>query len=172
MASKVHRRDISVYALSSEAVGRFDFAFIGTLLLHLRDPVRALTAIRDVLGPGGRLLVNDAVALGISLRHPRTPVYTLTLLPGKPFWWLPNVKGLHRYVEKAGFESRARRRPVFPAPRSRVPASTAPAQASKRDRTRNRTTRHGPRLGLGTAQQLNREQSGAAGAGRDARAMR
>jgi hypothetical protein len=27
----------------------------------------------------------------------------LSLLPGKPFWWEPNARGLRRYVEKAGF---------------------------------------------------------------------
>jgi tRNA (mo5U34)-methyltransferase len=104
LGSSVERRDLSVYKLSKDEVGEFDFAFIGTLLLHLRDPVLALTAIRKVLAPGGRLLVNDAVSLGMTLRHPRLPVHTLTLLPGKPFWWIPNLQGLRRYVEKAGFD--------------------------------------------------------------------
>ncbi len=31
-----------------EESGRFDFVFIATPLLHLSDPVRILTAIRDV----------------------------------------------------------------------------------------------------------------------------
>jgi tRNA (mo5U34)-methyltransferase len=101
--SKVDRRDLSVYKLSTEAVGEFDFAFIGTLLLHLRDPPLALTAIRKVLRPGGRLLVNDAISLELTLRHPRAPVHQLTLLPGRPFWWSPNLAGLRRFVEKAGF---------------------------------------------------------------------
>jgi tRNA (mo5U34)-methyltransferase len=104
LASRVTRRDVSVYDLPEGAVGEFDFAFVGTLLLHLRDPVSALAAIRSVLAPGARLLVNDAVSLGTSVLHPRRPVHTLTLLPGKPFWWLPNAKGLSRYLEKVGFE--------------------------------------------------------------------
>ncbi len=103
LGSQVTRRDLSVYDLAGEYPGQFDFAFIGTLLLHLREPLRALTAIRDSLVPGGRVLVNDAVSLGMSLRHPRQPVHQLSLLPGKPFWWLPNAQGLRRYVEKAGF---------------------------------------------------------------------
>jgi tRNA (mo5U34)-methyltransferase len=103
LASRVDRRDLSVYELSRDAVGEFDFAFIGTLLLHLRDPPLALATIRKVLRPGGRLLVNDAVSLGMSIRHPRLPAYQLTLLPSRPFWWIPNAKGLRRYVEKAGF---------------------------------------------------------------------
>jgi tRNA (mo5U34)-methyltransferase len=103
LRSDVQRRDLSVYALGRESVGEFDFAFLGTLLIHLREPVRALSAIRGVLGPGARLLVNDPVSLVLSVVHPRRPVYDLALLPGRPFWWLPNAAGLRRYVEKAGF---------------------------------------------------------------------
>jgi tRNA (mo5U34)-methyltransferase len=104
LGSRVERRDLSVYRLSNAEVGEFDFAFIGTLLLHLREPILALTAIRNVLRPQGRLLVNDAISLGMSLRHPRMPVHQLSLLPGRPFWWIPNARGLRRYVEKAGFD--------------------------------------------------------------------
>ncbi|HEY2772096.1 MAG TPA: class I SAM-dependent methyltransferase [Solirubrobacteraceae bacterium] len=104
LGSSVERRNLSVYALDPEEVGVFDFAFIGTLLLHLRDPVLALSAIRTVLRPGGQLLVNDAVSFFLSLRHPRRPAFELTLAPGRPFWWLPNAVGIRRYLEKAGFE--------------------------------------------------------------------
>ncbi len=104
LGSKVERRDLSVYALDRDDVGLFDFAFLGTLLLHLRDPVEAVTAVRRVLRPGGRFLVNDEVSLGMTLRHPRRPVHSLTLLPAKPFWWVPNLHGLRRYLEKAGFD--------------------------------------------------------------------
>lgn len=104
LSSRVQRHDLSVYDLAGAGLGSFDFAFLGTLLLHLREPLLALSAIREVLAPGGRLLVNDAVSLRMTLRHPRTPVHTLALLPGKPFWWLPNARGLRRYLEKTGFE--------------------------------------------------------------------
>jgi tRNA (mo5U34)-methyltransferase len=103
LGSSVTRRDLSVYDLPTVYERRFDFAFIGTLLLHLREPLRALTAIRDVLVPGGRILVNDHVSLKLSLLQPRSPAYHLSLLPGKPFWWEPNARGVRRYVEKAGF---------------------------------------------------------------------
>jgi tRNA (mo5U34)-methyltransferase len=103
LSSRVERRDLSVYDLTVDEVGQFEFAFLGTLLLHLREPLRALVAIRDVLAPGGRLLINDAISLELSLLHPRRPVHLLSLEPGRPFWWLPNAAGVRRYIEKAGF---------------------------------------------------------------------
>jgi tRNA (mo5U34)-methyltransferase len=113
LGSGVERRDQSVYDLHPDHVGRFDFAFIGTLLLHLREPVRALTAIRNVLAPGGSLLVNDAISLRLTLLHPRAAVHTLSLEPGRPFWWIPNARGIARYVEKAGFTGVRGGRPYF-----------------------------------------------------------
>src|SRR3954451_9050574 len=61
LGSSVQRRHVSVYDLREEEVGRFGFAVLGTLLLHLRNPVGALTAVRGVTE---RLLVNDAVRPG------------------------------------------------------------------------------------------------------------
>lgn len=104
LGSRVERLDLSVYRLEDADVGIFDFAFIGTLLLHLRDPVLALTNIGKVLRPGGQLLVNDAILLGMTLRHRRAAVHELQLLPGRPYWWLPNLRGLERSVAKAGFQ--------------------------------------------------------------------
>lgn len=72
--SAVTRRDLSVCRLSPEEVGRFDFAFIGTLLLHLRDPVGALAAIRRVLAPGATLITNEPISLPFSIlgAYPRS----------------------------------------------------------------------------------------------------
>lgn len=103
LGSRVERRNLSVYDLSPERVGEFDFAFLGTLLLHLRNPIDALAAIRGVLG--GELLVNDAIMLFPSLWPGRRRIPTATLLGrGMPFWWTPNAAGLRRQVEAAGFE--------------------------------------------------------------------
>lgn len=46
--SKVEYRAASVYDLSPYTVGTFDVVFCGSLLLHLQNPLGALTAIRSV----------------------------------------------------------------------------------------------------------------------------
>jgi tRNA (mo5U34)-methyltransferase len=98
--SKVKRMDLSVYETDPETIGQFDFVFLGSLLLHLRDPAGALAALRTVTT--GRLLVNDAVSGALSLLAPRTPLARLQGL-GRPLWWTSNVAGLVRLVESAGY---------------------------------------------------------------------
>ena len=97
LGSAVQRRHVSVYDLRETDVGRFDFAVLGTLLLHLRNPVGALTAVRGV---SGRLLVNDAVRPG----RERRPLARFAPTPHEPFWWLLNRPALLRAVEAAGWE--------------------------------------------------------------------
>ncbi|MGZ6825149.1 MAG: class I SAM-dependent methyltransferase [Mycobacteriales bacterium] len=102
LGSRVERRELSVYDLDPAEVGTFDLVYLGSLLLHLRDPVRALERVREVLRPGGTLLLVDAVDAELSLAHPRSPVVRLDGL-GRPWWWKPNKAALGRMVEAAGF---------------------------------------------------------------------
>jgi tRNA (mo5U34)-methyltransferase len=111
LKSKVDRRDVSVYDLSEELVGRFDFAVIGTLLLHLRDPVGALIGIRRVLD--GHLLVNEAISTSLTTLRPRVPAAELILVDNAPFWWLPNRAALKRYLQVAGYEVLSASRPYL-----------------------------------------------------------
>ena len=53
-----HDEKITVY-LSPDELGTFDFVFLGSLLLHLRDPVAALDALRTVVG--SEAVIADAV---------------------------------------------------------------------------------------------------------------
>jgi len=112
LGSGVTRRDLSVYRLSPEDVGRFDFAFIGTLLLHLRDPVGALAAIRRVLAPGATLITNEPISIPFSVLG-RVPVVQPLMWPGLPFWWLPNIAARRKMVTAAGYEIRRADRPYL-----------------------------------------------------------
>jgi tRNA (mo5U34)-methyltransferase len=112
LGSRVTRQDLSIYDLAPELVGEFDFVYLGTLLLHLRDPIGALAAVRRVTR--GELLVNDTVSLWLTLiaRHqPRAELMAI----GDPFWWVLNIAGLRRVVTAAGFEITATGRLNFVA---------------------------------------------------------
>lgn len=95
------RRDCSVYDASPEVLGEFDFVFIGSVLIHLRDPVRALRALRTVTR--GELRSFDIVMLWSSLLRPHTPRGRL-YVGDDPRWWTPNTAGHRRWLEAAGFD--------------------------------------------------------------------
>jgi SAM-dependent methyltransferase len=110
LGSSVERRDVSVYELAPETVGSFDFVFMGALMLHLRDPVGALTAIRSVVG--GEFLSTDSISLWTSISHPGVPAALLDA-EGKPRWWTPNLTGYRRMLEAAGFRIESSGGPYF-----------------------------------------------------------
>jgi tRNA (mo5U34)-methyltransferase len=99
--SSVRRLDLSVYDLEEDQVGRFDVVYIGSLLVHLRDPVKALEQVRAVCSD--MLIVVDGIDPFLSLTFPRQPVAALDGR-GRPWWWYSNVAGLARMIEAAGFE--------------------------------------------------------------------
>lgn len=100
LGSAVQRHELSAYDLDPEVHGMFDFVYVGSLLLHLRDPVRALEAVRRVCG--GQLLLCDAIDRRLTLMHPRAAIAHLDGV-GRPWWWKPNAQGLRAMVRAAGF---------------------------------------------------------------------
>jgi tRNA (mo5U34)-methyltransferase len=102
--SSVKRVDLNVYDLSPDDVGWFDFVFIGSLLLHLRDPVGALMAIRRVVKPEGRLLSFDSVSLKMTALSPRSPAAELWDNGFTSWWWTPNMVAYKHYFVAAGYD--------------------------------------------------------------------
>src|SRR3954452_15531162 len=98
LGSQVQRVYRTVYELDASWAGRFDFAVLGTLLMHLRDPVGALQAVRRV---SDALLVNEGVMPSLTLLR-RTPTADV-VMQHEPFWFLTNPPALRRCVEAAGF---------------------------------------------------------------------
>jgi SAM-dependent methyltransferase len=100
---EVERRDLSLYDLAPELVGRFDFVFLGNILLHLSDPARALRALRSVTRPDGSLLSYEAISLPMTVLRPRTPAGQLWH-EDHGQWWTPNVAGHRRLLHAGGWE--------------------------------------------------------------------
>jgi tRNA (mo5U34)-methyltransferase len=102
LGSSVERVECSVYDLSPERLGTFDVVVCGSLMLHLRDPLRALEAIRSVCA--GKFLSAEQIRLGDSLLHPRRPLAALDGASDLCQWWIPTAAGHRRMVYAAGFE--------------------------------------------------------------------
>ena len=100
LGSSVARVEVSAYDLSEESVGRFDVVVCGSLLLHLRDPIRALEAMRSVCGEA--LLSAEAISPGLTMLSPRRPLARFRA--GERLQWLVSNVAAHRaMVRTAGF---------------------------------------------------------------------
>jgi tRNA (mo5U34)-methyltransferase len=98
--SSVERIEVNVYDLDPDVHGVFDVVVCGDLMLHLRDPVRALEAIRGVCG--GHFLSAEQVRPELSVLHPRKPV--AHFLRGENCqWWIYNRVGHRDLVATGGF---------------------------------------------------------------------
>ena len=111
LGSAVKRHELTVYEISPEALGgTFDFVFVGSLLLHLRDPVGALERIRTVTS--GEIVLNECIEFVLSRLLPRTPMARLDA-EDRVWWWQPNLAALLSMVEQAGFQILDRGQPYF-----------------------------------------------------------
>jgi tRNA (mo5U34)-methyltransferase len=130
--SEVQWRELRANELSPERMGEFDFVFMGSLLLHLRDPVGALKAVRSVLR--GEFLSVDAVSPPLTLLHPRQPVARLEA-PGWPLWWKLNLQAYRRLFNAAGLDVADSGPPFFvkpgPAAKQRYNKDTASSKRSR-----------------------------------------
>jgi tRNA (mo5U34)-methyltransferase len=110
LGSSVQRHEMTVYEISPELLGTFDFVFVGSILLHLRDPVGALERIRTV--SSGEVVFNECFEYVLSKLRPRTPFARLDA-DDRCWWWQPNLAALHSMIEQAGYEILERGKPYF-----------------------------------------------------------
>jgi tRNA (mo5U34)-methyltransferase len=110
LGSHARRVECDVYDLTPEAIGgTVSLAFAGAILLHLRDPVRALERILNVLVPGGRLMLVEAFSVRDTLVSPRRPAASFRAAESDFTWWLPNLSTLRAWLVAAGFVDVVRR---------------------------------------------------------------
>jgi tRNA (mo5U34)-methyltransferase len=105
--SRVEHQLRTVYELSPETVGTFDLVFCGSLLLHLQDPFRALSAIRSVTS--GTAIVETAIDPQLEHDYPDHPRLRFGALeherePGDSvtYWWF-TTRALEDMLAYAGF---------------------------------------------------------------------
>jgi SAM-dependent methyltransferase len=127
LGSSVIRVECSVYELTPDAIGGpVDFVFSGAILLHLRDPVRALERILGALAPGGELRLMEPFSAWLTVASPRRPAAALQAADTDFNWWLPNLAALRAWPLAAGFATAERigivRPPARPEMRQRYAA--------------------------------------------------
>ena len=110
LGSSVERVVCDVREVEPDRIGGpVDLAFVGALLLHLRDPVGALERLRGTLAPGGSLIVFEPISVRETLLSPRSPAARFEPLDTPFNWWRPNVAALSAWLRTAGFRSVRRR---------------------------------------------------------------
>jgi tRNA (mo5U34)-methyltransferase len=100
--SKVTWQGGNIYDLDPADIGTFDVVVAGSLLVHLRDPVRALDAVRKVTK--GQFLSIDAIHTPLELRSRKAPLFQLRGETADFQWWLANDRGLRHLLHVGGFE--------------------------------------------------------------------
>jgi len=98
LSSKVQRMALSIYDLSPETVGLFDFVFLGDVLEHLQNPIKAIQNVRNV---------TRGVAYIAEYIHPSLPGETLVYAGGKGqcLWWHFSTGALRNMILDAGFRT-------------------------------------------------------------------
>ena len=119
--SSVERIICPVYELDQDRIGgQVDFAFSGAILLHLRDPVRALERIHGVLSREGELRCMEPISLRLLLRSPRRPAASFQAASSDFNWWVPNTAALAAWMRAAGFRTIRRHRFMRPPSERRM----------------------------------------------------
>lgn len=134
LGSKVDWRAISIYDLNPESLGHFDVVVCGSLLLHLRDPIRALEAVRTVTQ--GVFLSSEQIELWLTVLGRGRPLFKLRGSGRDCQWWLANGAGHGQMLHAAGFAVERRSQPFVAAfashPTPPLRARHVPARAAAR----------------------------------------
>jgi SAM-dependent methyltransferase len=104
LRSNVRRVECDIYDLTPETIGGpVDVVFLGAILLHLRDPIRALERAHGALKPGGQLIMLETFSVLDTILSPRRPVAHFEPLITQFNWWHPNLSTLKAWPWVAGF---------------------------------------------------------------------
>lgn len=103
LGSKVERHVVSIYDAFPDDLGTFDFAFCGSVLIHLRDQLLALERIAGLVEEGGAFVSAEAYWK----RAARLPIAAVRYRADRPkdiVFWEPNPRAWRRMLWTAGFD--------------------------------------------------------------------
>lgn len=103
IGSKVDWRVCNIYDITPELLGEFDVVVVGSLLIHLQSPIKALEAVRSVCK--GELFSCDQVEVWLSILGRGRPLAKLRGTGRTCQWWLYNAAGHEQILYSAGFET-------------------------------------------------------------------
>jgi SAM-dependent methyltransferase len=102
LKSRVKMHALNVYDLKPDTFGAFDIVIFAGVLYHLRYPIWGLKCIRDVMQPGGWLILET----GVYLDHTETPLLYCPIDEESPYEPTSisffNVKGLTDTLSSIG----------------------------------------------------------------------
>ena len=127
--SKVIFRPGNIYDLDPAEIGTFDFVLAGSLLLHLRDPVRALDAVRKVTT--GHYMSVDHLHTPLQLLSRRRPLFELHGVSADFQWWLGNDRGLRHLLGVGGFKIEATSKMFLLRPGPHLAKNEIPRKATE-----------------------------------------
>ena len=113
----LYRPDVSVYDLPRIFPERdFDIVLFCGIYYHLRDPLLALSRLRQAMKPGGVIVVEGEVTLD------RTTCAAQFFYKNKHSndpsnWWVPTIRCLHEWLESSYFDVLQEFLPVYPKTR-------------------------------------------------------
>jgi tRNA (mo5U34)-methyltransferase len=100
LGSKVERRLLSAYEISPETVGTFDVVFVGSVLIHTRDPVAILMRLASVCSR--EILMVEVIDR--RLDRSSKPLARFQGMTPHLTWWIPNRAAWTDMLGSAGFE--------------------------------------------------------------------
>ncbi|MGI8751479.1 MAG: class I SAM-dependent methyltransferase [Acidimicrobiales bacterium] len=113
LGSNVEWKALSIYDLDPAEIGTFDVVVCGSLLLHLRDPLRALEAVRGVTGQ--YFMSSEQIELWLTVLGRGRPLFTLNGSGRDCQWFNFNSAGHWQMLYAAGFEIVDRSKPYVVA---------------------------------------------------------
>jgi tRNA (mo5U34)-methyltransferase len=104
LGSKVKRKEMSVYDLNPKDLGQYDIVFLSDLLLHIRDPQRALEKLWTVVkNPGGYAIIAEPYSP--DLEGYKDVALTQFIGYDKFVWQIPSTATLRTMLSQAGFDA-------------------------------------------------------------------